>query len=746
VPGIAVIFARRTVAIASIMLIAAAGSLAFAAPAQAGDNPVWTVYPSTPGTGSVSLQLPESTDVVYGQQLTIPVTATCVNPFANNGIPNFNIVTAQEWDSAIPNPMDQINWTGNTYSGHYTVTITSSITELRFGVGGADCFPEIPARSLMTLTADQASAPQSDAPWVHTSLSAAKFGRAFSDHVSGPATDTYTYAVTSGALPTGLALASDGTVTGSTTVVGNYSVTVTASDSGGGQWVHTVSGTVTPEAAWQKSVVATATNGRAYSDSVAGPDYGSGYTSQSAYAITGGELPTGLSLNYDGSFYGTPDDTAGDYQVTVTATDDAGHSYSTPVTVTLVDGTPANAPWVNATIPDIEYNRTISLQLAGPAGGDYTYSYSGYYPDDLNFYDSGAITGATTAAPGTYVVDVTATDEWGGTWTAPITYTILPEKPWVKPTVAAATVGTPYSDHVVAPDNGTTWTYQFTFLGSGEAVAPAWVTTTPDGTISGTPDVAQSITLKVRATDPDHDSFTTYQTFVVNPFVPVWSSTTIAPQYPGIPSTASVSASGDHVTYSIATGSLPIGLTLNADGTISGSPVLVGPYDVTIRAEQDGETSDQEFTGSVLPPSATLTLDFTVGSTDLTLAADAVGLAPGSAWSLVLHSTPTTIASGAVTADGTVFSVAAIPAGTPAGPHELIFSGVSPSGVPVTAHAWFTLGRNGTILAVSLIGPTPALASLAATGAPDVDGAMLVGLLGMIAGAGILIVRRRRRA
>ncbi|WP_217539535.1 Ig domain-containing protein, partial [Stenotrophomonas sp. GbtcB23] len=68
-----------------------------------------------------------------------------------------------------------------------------------------------------------------------TSLHAPTIGTAYSATLTaGGGTAPYSYAVTSGALPSGLTLSSGGVLSGTTTAAGSFNFTITATDSAAG--------------------------------------------------------------------------------------------------------------------------------------------------------------------------------------------------------------------------------------------------------------------------------------------------------------------------------------------------------------------------------------------------------------------------------------------------------------------------------------------------------------------------------
>ncbi len=162
--------------------------------------------------------------------------------------------------------------------------------------------------------------------------------------LSNSATDsssgtTLTWSATG--LPTGLSIfASTGTISGTPTTTGTYSVAVTATDnlgsSGSAHFTWTITGAVVvtnPGAQSSASGTAITTLGLVANDTASG----------ASFTWTESGLPTGLSINTaTGTISGTPT-TAGTYTVTVTATDGSGYCgsarFSWTVTGATITGT-----------------------------------------------------------------------------------------------------------------------------------------------------------------------------------------------------------------------------------------------------------------------------------------------------------------------------------------------------------------------------------------------------------------------
>ncbi|BDI22058.1 hypothetical protein [Herbiconiux sp. L3-i23] len=118
----------------------------------------------------------------------------------------------------------------------------------------------------------------------------------------------------------------------------------------------------------------------------------------------------------------------------------------------------------------------------------------------------------------------------------------------------------------------------------------------------------------------------------------------------------------------------------------------------------------------------------------------AEGLKPGADFSLVLRSTPITLAAGAVPVDGAVSQEITIPAGLEAGWHSLTFASTFADGSVANSVLWFEIDASGALLQTSTTAP-----ALAATGAAALPlGALALGLL--VAGGVVVLLRRRATA
>lgn len=164
-----------------------------------------------------------------------------------------------------------------------------------------------------------------------TVKSTATVGVFYSDGVS--ATGATSYSLASGSLPPGISLSSNnGTISGTPSSSGSYSFRVSANNTAGSTLTSTLSITVAPPApVWiDQTINPTAYEDAFYSDGVSA-------SNSPTYSISGGSLPTGISLSSStGAITGTPT-VPGTYNFTVRAANATG-AITTGLTLEVISG------------------------------------------------------------------------------------------------------------------------------------------------------------------------------------------------------------------------------------------------------------------------------------------------------------------------------------------------------------------------------------------------------------------------
>jgi hypothetical protein len=243
--------------------------------------------------------------------------------------------------------------------------------------------------------------------------------------------------VSSGGLPPGLSLSSEGNIRGTPTAAGSYSfyITVSWSDTppcvrgsnsdSDRKFVINVGGTV------QRLVVATA--------SLPDANLGQAYTSPalaasggtvSSWSLASGALPAGLTLGSNGVISGTPTQ-SGTFGFTVQANGSPNNDQKqlslfvlAPLELQTMTG---KKPPTTGLTAKAAVNAAVTTGVKAVGGrGPYAFTSTGTLPPGITLdANTGAITGTGTTA-GRFSSTVTVTDATGAKVTVPWSFTILP--------------------------------------------------------------------------------------------------------------------------------------------------------------------------------------------------------------------------------------------------------------------------------------------------------------------------------
>ena len=209
------------------------------------------------------------------------------------------------------------------------------------GDNGPVCDSWATGSSGVACTADMPSPATTPLTIVTTSLPAGNVGSPYNNLTGGiyaaGGTPGYTYTITQGSLPNGLTLnATSGIISGSPTATGTSSFTVQATDSGGSQPV-TQALSITVNAESPLSTASTSlpipTVGQSYIHVLGEKGGAAPYT----WAVSGGALPSGITLSSAGILQGVPT-VAGTFNFTVRVTDSSTPAQSATSNLTLYIG------------------------------------------------------------------------------------------------------------------------------------------------------------------------------------------------------------------------------------------------------------------------------------------------------------------------------------------------------------------------------------------------------------------------
>ncbi|MFS8422651.1 autotransporter domain-containing protein [Xanthomonas campestris pv. incanae] len=663
---------------------------------------------------------------VAGATVTLPATSLpagtagqaysgALNP-ATGGIPPYTYaVTAGALPAGI---------TLNGSSGALTGT-PGSVGSFAFSVTATDSTSGTPSQGTRGYTLNIAAPPIVVAP---STLPAATRGTAYSQTLSASGgTAPYTYALASGALPAGLTLASNGTLSGTATVEGSFNFTVTATDAGSFTANQAYSLTVAgPNLVLPASSLPAGTAGQAYSASITPA---TGGTAPYSYALTAGALPTGVVVDVaTGGLSGTPT-VAGTFNFTLTVSDStpspaaqASRSYTLSIAAPVIVVAPTALP---AATRGTAYSQTLS---ASGGTAPYTYAVSaGNVPAGLTLASNGTLSGTATVE-GSFNFTVTATD--ANIFTASQAYAVTvagPNLALPASNLPAGTAGQAYTA-AISPATGGTAPYSYALTAG--ALPSGVVLDAATGALSGTPTVSGTFNFTLTVTDstpsPAAQANQSYTLSIAGATL-VPSQPTLPPAVRGTPYSQVLTATGGVApyTYSVASGTLPAGLTLASNGVLSGTPTAEGSTSFTIAVADAGNaTATQAYTFTVSTAAPVAVADTAATMSDAAVTVPVTANDTGNITAIAIATAPTN-GTAAVNGLELVYTPAAGFVGT-----DVVSYTVTGSG-GTSAAATVTIAVNARPIAVSVTAEAvPGAASQVdltrnATGGPFVAAAVV---------------------
>lgn len=464
----------------------------------------------------------------------------------------------------------------------YFGAVTFTYKAIGFADGGAAAGESAPATVTINI-------PSPTLVLAGGSLPGATVGTSYNGALTASGgTAPYTYAVTTGSLPTGVTLSQAGVLSGTPTAGGAFAFSVTATDASTGAGPFSITSAyelavAAPAITVDPAALSGGTAGIAYSQTLSA----SGGVAPYAWSVSSGALPAGLTLSPAGVLTGTPT-VAGTFNFTAVATDSAtgsgpfsgARAYTLVIAAPTIVLTPANL--ANARV-GAAYEQTLSAN-----GGTAPYAFSvtsGALPQGLSLTSTGALTGTPTAG-GSFNIVVTARDALGFEASAPYTLVVDAAVVTVTPNTApTARRGFAYSQAFTA--TGGTGAYSWS-VASG--ALPAGLTLSTAGVLSGTPTVVGNFPVQIRATDQSTGSGpysgAVDVTVVVTGASVVVMPTSLPSVMAGAPYDQALTASGGAggYTFAVTAGTLPSGITLSPSGRLAGASYSVGASAFTVTA------------------------------------------------------------------------------------------------------------------------------------------------------------------
>ena len=404
-------------------------------------------------------------------------------------------------------------------------------------------------------------------------------------------------------------------------------------------------------------------------------------------------------------------------------------SQSTPGSVTkeftLTIQPPPLAITTASTLPQGVVGTAYSQTLAATGGiPPYTWSVAtGSPPAGLTLAASTGILSGTPSSPGssTFTVRVSDSQSTPGSATKEFTLAIQPAPLAITTasTLPQGVMGTAYSQTLTATGGVPPYTWSVT-AGS----PPAGLTlAAATGILSGTPSAAGSSTFTIRVSDSQSTPGSVTKEFALTVQPPPLAITTASTLPQGVVGTAysrTLAATGGipPYTWSVATGSLPAGLTLAAStGILSGTPSAPGSSTFAVRVRDSQPTPGsvtKELTLTIQPPPLTIStsspLPDGAAGTAYSQTLTATGGVPPYSWA---------VTSGSLPAELTLGSSTGAISGTPSAAGNHTFTAqVSDALKPTPGTATKTFALTVVVLAPMLTSISPTMASAGGPGLP----------------------------
>lgn len=335
-----------------------------------------------------------------------------------------------------------------------------------------------------------------------------------------------------------------------------------------------------------------------------------------------GNWPSWLQLDSStGVLSGKPSQTAKRAEFAVVASNTYGAVACATLAIEVSD-TPLDPPaFITTTVPDGEVGLPYEFRIVATNAAGYYLSRTDQYalPAGLALAEDGTLSGTPTAEDATvfYVVASNATDTVEQQFPIRITSASAAPEIMTGSPLPAATLGEAYSVQFET-DRVATFAQTGGTLPAGLGLEPS------TGILSGTPTEAGAYTFTIQAanvvgaTDAEFALDVNAAPAIVTETLPAGR---IGAAYSG-----TIAATGWPVpTFALASGALPGGLVLGADGVISGKPTAAGTFTFEVAASNLAGSGSRNFSiavTSVQPPqftsvafsNKTVTLEWTTPS------------------------------------------------------------------------------------------------------------------------------------
>jgi hypothetical protein len=541
--------------------------------------------PTETGTYNFGIHVTDSSDLGTGQAFAITVAkAPAVVVTITPATATVTSGASTQFTALVTNTSNlAVTWSASSgtisSAGFYQApTVTGNTTATVTATSVADTTKS--ATASVTVTPPPVSI-------TTTSLLTATAGTAYSNALSATGgTLPYTWTLSSGSLPSGITVLSSGSISGTTSQSGSFTATIEVTDSSSPKLTSSKSLTLTVIAAVAITIApttATVTSG-------ASTQFTASVTNTSNVAVT---WSASLGSISSAGLYQAPTVT-GNTTATVTATSVADTTKSATATVTV-------------TSPPVSITTTSLLSgTAGDAysnnlyatGGTLPYTWtlsSGSLPSGIAVQSSGSISG-TTSQSGSFNIAIEVTDSSSPKQTSSQSLTLTVDASvsvTITPTIVSVATGasTQFTALVSNTSNvAVTWSASLGSISSAGLYQAPTVTSNTTATVTATSkaDTTKSATAEVTITPPPVSVTTTSL-----------SSATAGASYSN-----TLTATGGTTPYawSLFSGTLPGGITVQSSGSLSGTTAQTGTFNISVEVTDSSSpklTSSQSLTLTV---------------------------------------------------------------------------------------------------------------------------------------------------
>lgn len=414
-----------------------------------------------------------------------------------------------------------------------------------------------------------------------TTLPTGDTGRPYSTQLAATGGNAPLSWSATGTLPPGLSLSSSGLLSGTPTAAGSFTFTARVTDA------------------------LSLTDSRALTVVIQGPPVITTSALDDAYvgvpytftlAVSGGRAPfswsitdsppPGLTLSSSGVLSGNVSysDT---FSFTVRVTDSLGRTQTRVLSLTAYLQPSVDTFSLNDGYVSESYSQLVTAWNGKPP---YTFSVSsGSLPAGITLASSGALTGTPTSA-GTATLDIQVRDANGQTATRTLSLSVYTLPTFVTTSLPEATHGVYYSQSLVLSGGRPVF---YCYVESGSL--PDGIGLDSGGSIWGAASSTSDATFTIRCIDSNNRSAA--QTYTITIYDPPVILTSVLPVATvGTPYSFVPAFTGNRPPFLWAhEGTLPPGLSVGTDGSISGTPTAAGSWGFSVTLQDSRGSTDSRF-------------------------------------------------------------------------------------------------------------------------------------------------------